>query len=239
MKHQHKTEEIVSTELPMRMEGEKLKEFEKMLSQSGDGVESDVVSMRHHDFSVYGLNTMCAVIAKLKGEDLNVLEIGCYRGEGSVIFHGWFKNVDCVDPYGKGNEISEIDDTVETNPSGTDWADEEMRYHRTLETAKYLMENNVIPFHDGITLHHQTSDDFFAVNKKKYDLIYVDGDHRYSQQIRDYTNSLKCLKENGILAGHDWSWQSTQKVIEELDFKKMPMMHFVDDSFCMIPENLL
>ena len=116
MKHQHKIEEIVTKELGMRMEGKKLKAFKKMLSQSGDGVESDVVSMRHHDYTVYGLNTMCALIAKLKGEDLNVLEIGSYRGESSVIFHGWFKNVDCVDPYGKVNEISEIDNTVETNP---------------------------------------------------------------------------------------------------------------------------
>lgn len=227
------------TQLGIRMEGETLKEFQQMIEENqSQGFDYDIVSMRHGD-GVYGLNVMCALIQKLKGDSLDVLEIGSYRGESSVIFHGWFKSVDCVDPYGKKNEVAGIDDMVETNASEDDWRDLEVKEHRTLMVAKFLMENNVVPFHDGMNLFHQTSDDFFETNKKKYDLIYVDGDHRYSQQIRDYTNAMGCLKENGILAGHDWTWESTQKVLADLGFKNKPMMHFIDDSFCIVPESLL
>ena len=50
-----------------------------------------------------------------------------------------------------------------------------------------------------------TSDVFFANLKpeKKYDLIFIDGLHLFEQVIKDVNNSLKHLKENGIIVLHD------------------------------------
>ena len=48
-----------------------------------------------------------------------------------------------------------------------------------------------------------TSDQFFNDNKDKFDLIFIDGLHVYEQVIKDIFNSIKVLKENGIILVHD------------------------------------
>jgi hypothetical protein len=48
-----------------------------------------------------------------------------------------------------------------------------------------------------------TSDKFFTENKEKFDLIFIDGLHVYEQVIKDIFNSIKVLKENGIILVHD------------------------------------
>ena len=48
-----------------------------------------------------------------------------------------------------------------------------------------------------------TSDQFFNDNKDKFDLIFIDGLHVYEQVIKDIFNSIKILKENGIILVHD------------------------------------
>ncbi len=47
------------------------------------------------------------------------------------------------------------------------------------------------------------SDNFFKINKKKFDVIFVDGLHHYEQCQRDVINSLNCLNKNGFLFIHD------------------------------------
>ena len=47
------------------------------------------------------------------------------------------------------------------------------------------------------------SDNFFRKNKKKFDVIFVDGLHHYEQCQRDVINSLKFLNKNGYLFIHD------------------------------------
>jgi len=48
-----------------------------------------------------------------------------------------------------------------------------------------------------------TSDKFFENNNLKYDVIFIDGDHKANQVIKDIENSLKSLNENGIILLHD------------------------------------
>ena len=48
-----------------------------------------------------------------------------------------------------------------------------------------------------------TSDQFFNDNKDKFDLIFIDGLHVYEQVIKDIFNSIKVLKENGVILVHD------------------------------------
>lgn len=49
----------------------------------------------------------------------------------------------------------------------------------------------------------KTSDEFFANNKKLYDLIFIDGLHTYSQVRVDLKNSLSCLRLGGAIVLHD------------------------------------
>ena len=48
-----------------------------------------------------------------------------------------------------------------------------------------------------------TSDEFFAKNTKKFDLIFIDGDHSYEQSKRDLANSIKALATDGFIVMHD------------------------------------
>ena len=49
----------------------------------------------------------------------------------------------------------------------------------------------------------KTSDKFFEDNKEKFDCIFIDGLHTYSQVKKDIDNSLKFLNPNGIILLHD------------------------------------
>jgi hypothetical protein len=48
-----------------------------------------------------------------------------------------------------------------------------------------------------------TSDEFFEKNEKNYDIIFIDGLHQHQQVMRDVSNSLKFLNENGTIIIHD------------------------------------
>ena len=48
-----------------------------------------------------------------------------------------------------------------------------------------------------------TSDEFFHQNRKKFDIIFIDGLHTYEQTIKDIDNSLKFLNSNGVICIHD------------------------------------
>lgn len=48
-----------------------------------------------------------------------------------------------------------------------------------------------------------TSDEFFKINKTKFDIVFIDGLHHSDFVYRDIINSLKILNKNGCLVVHD------------------------------------
>lgn len=61
----------------------------------------------------------------------------------------------------------------------------------------------VDPALDSPATTHITSDDFFAQNKEKFDVIFIDGLHHSDQVYRDIINSLNVLNEGGYIVCHD------------------------------------
>jgi len=51
--------------------------------------------------------------------------------------------------------------------------------------------------------HRMTSDEFFKNNNLKFDVIFLDGLHTYQQTILDINNSIKALRNEGIILVHD------------------------------------
>lgn len=51
--------------------------------------------------------------------------------------------------------------------------------------------------------HRMTSDEYFQINKTKFDVIFVDGLHHYEQVQKDLINSLKVLNKGGLILIHD------------------------------------
>jgi hypothetical protein len=48
-----------------------------------------------------------------------------------------------------------------------------------------------------------TSDEFFAINKNSFDLVFIDGLHHADQVERDILNALKVLNNKGTIVVHD------------------------------------
>lgn len=59
----------------------------------------------------------------------------------------------------------------------------------------------VDPFMGGNV--RMSSDDFFNINKEKFDCIFIDGLHTYEQVKKDIDNSLKSINDNGVIIVHD------------------------------------
>ncbi len=62
-----------------------------------------------------------------------------------------------------------------------------------------------------------TSDEFFAVNEQKFDLIFIDGLHTHEQVKKDLINAVKCLNPNGLIMLHDMNPSSEERAKSFLD----------------------
>jgi hypothetical protein len=51
--------------------------------------------------------------------------------------------------------------------------------------------------------YNMTTDDFFKQNQRKFDIIFIDADHRFEQVKIDFENSLSALNEFGVIIFHD------------------------------------
>jgi hypothetical protein len=48
------------------------------------------------------------------------------------------------------------------------------------------------------------------------DFVYIDASHEYEDIKNDILNWLPKVKNNGILAGHDFSWDDVSKAVKEV-----------------------
>lgn len=65
----------------------------------------------------------------------------------------------------------------------------------------------------NITFIKCTSDNFFKIEKLKYEFIFVDGSHKRDIVISDLKNSIKHIRNSGIILMHDYYPQG--KPLEE------------------------
>ena len=57
-----------------------------------------------------------------------------------------------------------------------------------------------------------TSHNFFQNNNKKFNVIYIDGSHFYDDVKKDFSNSMNCLSDGGILICDDFLWFFYKKI---------------------------
>lgn len=63
----------------------------------------------------------------------------------------------------------------------------------------------------------KTSDEFFRLNNKKFDIIFIDGLHHADQVYKDIINSLAVLEEGGTIVMHDC--MPTSKFMQEIPMR--------------------
>lgn len=87
----------------------------------------------------------------------------------------------------------------------------------TLSKVKAKRKVSVDPHPGGVgpsvhanDFHEVRTDTFFQENSEKFDIVFVDGDHKYGQCKRDLNNALKVLNKGGAVVLHDANPPSKQ-----------------------------
>lgn len=114
------------------------------------------------------------VVSKHPYED--ALEIGCIWGVSTV----------SILLAGSGN-LKSVDPIPQTNPSMH--AMTEVRFNKLKDRWDYFTGK---------------SEEFWAQNKDKFDLIYVDGSHNYREAHLDLFSAWICLRKGGLLLADDY-----------------------------------
>ncbi len=118
------------------------------------------------------------------------LELGVWTAGTLPRLAGHFGNIfdfTGVDPYGM---------LVDDPYKGTFW-------HTTAEAESvYQSAKAIFDRHDA-TLVRKSSKDFFDQDSKEYDIIFVDGDHRYAGALSDCTTGFERLRSGGLMIVDD------------------------------------
>ena len=126
-----------------------------------------------------------------------------------------FKEVMAVDPWLNGYDINDV-------------ASQQCPMKFVFEA----FQERVSPFKNVLYSRGKSLDALQFFKDGELDFIYIDGDHRYEGVLADLKGWRKKLKEGGILAGHDWSWQSVKKaLLEEIGQKDYTL--FQGDSWAI------
>jgi predicted O-methyltransferase YrrM len=149
------------------------------------------------------------------------LEIGTFRGESLVNVAEVAK--DCV-------SISLSD--LEMKDFGLD---------EYVKLQRYFSKNlkNVTHIH-----HNSLTYDFSKLNKK-FDMIFIDGDHSYDAVKKDTENAFKLLKDdNSIIIWHDYgrsynleNWNTIAAMIDGTPEDKQNKIYHVSNTICSIFTN--
>lgn len=94
--------------------------------------------------------------------------------------------------------------------TGSYWQD-------TDEAEQFYQRAKAVFDKHGQPLVRTTSDQFFKRNDERFDLVFVDGDHRRAPARRDMESSLGALREGGIMLVDDYSNPDTADVTRAIN----------------------
>jgi len=123
-------------------------------------------------------------------ENIVMAEIGCYLGDSTLIFleTGKISKMFCVDPWENGYD--DKDTSSFTIPM-------EIVHDRFLEQT--------IKYQDQITIMRMKSEDAcHQFENESLDMVYIDGNHIEEYVEKDVLAWYPKIKQDGIIAGHDF-----------------------------------
>jgi hypothetical protein len=138
---------------------------------------------------------------------LNLVEIGTFYGDSTIVFAQYFRQVITIDPFVSGlGDISNSVDMVEL-------------YHETKERLSHFKNIQIIRDYS-----HNACKSFMNY----IDVLYIDGKHDYDSVKRDINDYFK--KVVYFLCGHDYRAKFPGVVKAVNEFRK-PDKTFRDSSF--------
>ena len=142
-----------------------------------------------------------------KNRKIDVIEIGTFKGENAknILENLNINKIYLIDPWLKYEEY------------------EENFIQQQLDESYIKAKNRLKNYNDKVIYLKDYSSN--VVNKvPMVDFIYIDGNHSYKYVLEDCENYWKKVKNGGILAGHDISWETTLNAVQ--DFCRNNNLHF-------------
>ena len=149
---------------------------------------------------LFSKNRINLILENLSNKDLHALEIGIHKGDFSKQLAKQLrpKKLILVDPW-----IAYDDDIYAKSWYGnSSKSNQSIQDKYFLDIRKYF-ENEIKI--STVEIHRKTSDNFFNKNQNMFDLIYIDGNHLFDFVKRDIINSLKFIKQDGIIVLDDYN----------------------------------
>jgi predicted O-methyltransferase YrrM len=122
---------------------------------------------------------------------IQILEIGSLEGSSATFFSDNVMDhpdatLTCCDPFDGKNPTTPQDES---------------------ETKKLFLENTAKSKNGSkITLKQMFSQDFYKINDKTFDFIYIDGSHLVPDIQHDFVECLKIINKGGIIWMDDYLW---------------------------------
>jgi hypothetical protein len=148
------------------------------------------------------LNDLCNYIKSENNNIKNIIEIGSYQGESTLIFRDNFPDA----------KIFAVDPWI------TNYDDREVNINKF---NPYDIENNF----DSLTKEYTNiikikmfSSDFAnLIADESIDFIYIDGDHSYKGASSDILCWKNKIKKGGFIGGHDYSDVQLDTVVKAIE----------------------
>ncbi len=159
---------------------------------------------------------------------LNLLEIGSYAGSSLLTWSNAAEkflegecHIICVDPWGEsGADLY--------NPTMKNTLESERAYEVFSHNAELCRKmTQVTP------IRGKSSDVLPTLEPDSFDLIYIDGSHQYADVLGDIVESVKLIKNRGIICGDDLELQLFQCEKEFVENNKTA--DFIKDPKSEIP----
>jgi len=126
-----------------------------------------------------------------KFNNFKLLEIGSFEGNASMFVARNFPNasVICVD----------------------NWVGTEEYKNINFNNLEINFDGNTKEFKNIVKIK-SSSDEFFKSNIEKFEIIYIDGYHKGFQVLKDFQNSWKILKNDGVIIFDDYIWKFFKEI---------------------------
>lgn len=124
---------------------------------------------------------------------LNVLEIGSWKGLSTSIICRHIQKI-------SGSRLVCIDHWKYNEGAGEDFE----RLARAKDVFAIFRTNmEILGFNEIVKPFFGSSSNLDLFQKESFDLIFIDGDHRYSAFSADLKNALRLVKPGGVICGDD------------------------------------
>lgn len=134
-----------------------------------------------------------AHLMRYKDQKVDFLQLGAYTGDASK----WlFENV-LTHPESTLTDVDTWEGSDEEQHKDMNWKSVEDVYDA--KVAEWISAGR-------LDKKKMTTDEYFAINQKQFDFVYVDADHTAMAALMDGLNGYACLKIGGVLGFDDYTW---------------------------------